>query len=45
MFYKTLEGMLHPDGTLIVPREELPDQSVSVLITRMARRLVADERH
>ncbi len=33
MVYKTLEGVLHPNGSLAVPAEELPDHSVPVLIT------------
>ena len=33
MVYKTLEGVLHPNGTLALPPEELPDHSVRVLIT------------
>jgi hypothetical protein len=33
MTYKTVEGVLHPDGTVTLPREELPDHPVTVMIT------------
>jgi beta-glucanase (GH16 family) len=33
MTYKTLEGVLHPDGTLNLPAEERPDYPVRVLVT------------
>ena len=33
MTYKTLEGVLNPDGQVILPREELPEHSVRVMIT------------
>ena len=31
--YKTLEAMLHPDGKITLPREEVPDHPVKVLVT------------
>ena len=33
MTYKTLQGILHPNGTLTLTGEELPDHSVPVMIT------------
>ncbi len=33
MIYKTLEGVLNPDGQVILPREDLPDHSVRVMVT------------
>jgi hypothetical protein len=33
MIYKTLEGVLNPDGRVILPREELPEHSVRVIVT------------
>jgi hypothetical protein len=33
MIYKTVEGILHPDGTLTLSREDLPDHAVSVMVT------------
>jgi hypothetical protein len=33
MAFKTVEGVLHPDGTLALPREELPDHPVRVMVT------------
>ena len=33
MTFKTLEGVLHPDGTLILPKDELPDHAVRVMVT------------
>jgi hypothetical protein len=33
MIYKTLEGVLNPDGRVILPREELPEHSVRVMVT------------
>jgi hypothetical protein len=33
MVYKTLEAVLTPDGQIDLPREELPEHSVRVLIT------------
>jgi hypothetical protein len=33
MTYKTVEGVLHPDGTVMLPPEELPALPVRVLIT------------
>lgn len=33
MTYKTVEGVLHPDGTIILPPEELPDHDVRVMVT------------
>jgi hypothetical protein len=35
MTYKTLDGVLHPDGTLAVPAAELPDHPVRVMVTIM----------
>ncbi|HWG41507.1 MAG TPA: hypothetical protein VN688_01890 [Gemmataceae bacterium] len=37
MTYKTVEGVLHPDGTVTLPREELPDHAVEVMITILER--------
>jgi hypothetical protein len=33
MSYKTIEGGLHPDSTVTLPAEELPDHSVRVMVT------------
>ncbi len=33
MIYKTVEGVLHPDGTISLPQEELPTHDVPVMIT------------
>lgn len=33
MTYKTVQGVLHPDGTLSLPHEELPNHDVPVMIT------------
>jgi hypothetical protein len=33
MTYKTLEGVLHPDGTVALPAAELPDRPVRVMVT------------
>jgi hypothetical protein len=33
MTFKTLEGVLNPDGTLTLPKEELPDHAVRVMVT------------
>jgi hypothetical protein len=33
MIYKTVEGILHPDGRVSLPPEELPDHAVNVMIT------------
>jgi hypothetical protein len=33
MTYKTLEGVLHPDGKVLLPPAELPDRPVRVLVT------------
>jgi hypothetical protein len=33
MTYKTLEGVLHPDGQVALPREAWPDHPVRVLVT------------
>ena len=33
MTYKTLEGVLNPDGTVTIAPAELPDHPVSVMIT------------
>jgi hypothetical protein len=37
MTYKTLEGVLHPDGTVTVSPGELPDHPVNVMITILER--------
>jgi hypothetical protein len=33
MTYKTLEGILHPDGKVHLPQEQLPTHPVRVLVT------------
>jgi hypothetical protein len=33
MTHKTLEGVLHPDGRVILPAEELPNHPVRVMVT------------
>ncbi len=33
MVYPTLEGVLHPDGRVSLPAEQLPDHPVRVLVT------------
>jgi hypothetical protein len=33
MTYKTVEGVLHPDGKVILPDKELPDHPVRVMVT------------
>jgi hypothetical protein len=33
MTYKTLEGVLHPDGQVRLPREDWPEKPVRVLVT------------
>ncbi len=33
MIYKTLEGVLSPDGHVSLPPEELPEHSVRVMVT------------
>jgi hypothetical protein len=33
MIYKTLEGVLHPDGKLTLSAAELPDRPVRVMVT------------
>ncbi len=33
MIYKTLQGMLHPDGTVTFPSNDRPDHPVRVLVT------------
>ena len=33
MIYKTLEGVLNPDGRVILPPEELPEHPVRVMVT------------
>ncbi len=33
MTFKTVEGVLHPDGTLALPKGELPDHAVRVMVT------------
>jgi hypothetical protein len=31
--FRTVEGVLHPDGTLTLPQEELPGHPVRVMVT------------
>ena len=33
MAFRTLEGVLHPDGKLTLPHEEIPDHPVRVMVT------------
>ena len=33
MVYKTIEGILHPDGRIVLPKPELPQRSVRVMVT------------
>jgi hypothetical protein len=33
MTYKTLEGVLHPDGRVALSPDELPDHPVRVMVT------------
>ena len=33
MIYKTLEGVLNPDGHVSLPSEQLPAHSVRVMVT------------
>jgi hypothetical protein len=33
MIFKTAEGVLHPDGRLALPKQELPSHPVRVMIT------------
>jgi hypothetical protein len=33
MAYRTLEGVLNPDGRVILPPHEVPDHSVRVMVT------------
>ncbi len=33
MTYKTLDGVLHPDGTVTLPGEEMPTRPVRVMVT------------
>jgi hypothetical protein len=33
MTYKTLEGVLYPDGKVSLPPEEMPGQPVRVMVT------------
>jgi hypothetical protein len=33
MTYKTIQGLLHPDGTLSLSDHPLPDHSVPVMVT------------
>jgi hypothetical protein len=33
MIYRTLEGVLNPDGTVTLPAAELPDHPVRVMVT------------
>jgi hypothetical protein len=35
MFYRTLEGVLNPDGRVVLPPEELPQRPVRVMVTIM----------
>lgn len=37
MIYKTVQGVLHPDGSVSLPRQELPDHDVKVMITILER--------
>lgn len=37
MTYKTVEGVLNPDGTVTVAPAELPDHPVNVMITILER--------
>ncbi len=33
MIYKTLEGVLNPDGRVTLPADELPEHPVRVMVT------------
>lgn len=33
MIFKTVQGVLHPDGSVSLPGGELPDHDVDVMIT------------
>ena len=33
MTYKTLEGVLNPDGHMVLPPSQLPDHPVRVMVT------------
>jgi hypothetical protein len=33
MIYKTLEGVLNPDGRVVLPPDELPEHPVRVMVT------------
>ena len=33
MIYRTLEGVLHPDGRLTLPAQEMPQRPVHVMVT------------
>lgn len=33
MIYKTLEGVLNPDGRLMLPPDEMPEHAVRVMVT------------
>jgi hypothetical protein len=35
MTYQTLEGILHPNGTVTLPPSQLPSRSVRVMVTVM----------
>ena len=40
MTYKTLEGMLQPDGKVTLPMGDLPDHPVRVLVTIVGKRRI-----
>jgi hypothetical protein len=33
MIYRTLEGVLNPDGRVVLPPDELPEHPVRVMVT------------
>jgi hypothetical protein len=33
MIYRTLEGVLNPDGHMVLPPDELPEHPVRVMVT------------
>jgi hypothetical protein len=35
MTYKTVQGVLHPNGTLSLTAEDMPDHAVPVMVTIM----------
>ena len=37
MTYKTVEGVLHPNGTLTLPGEALPDRPIPVMVTLLEK--------